>query len=653
MSDRLQKLRDKAKQLFRSRNWDKLIPVLTEIIDLETRKGEKARMHTRRGAAYFSKGEYDHAIEDYDEATKLNPDDAGPYTDLGIAYFSKGEHDHAIKNYDKAIKLKPDYAEAYIGLGNAYFCKGEPDHAIENYDRAIKLKPDYAEAYIGLGNAYFCKGEPDHAIENYDRAIKLKPDYAEVYTGLGTVYFDKGEYDHAIENYDKAIKLKPDYANTYHYRGMAYFNKGEHNHAIENHDKAIKLNPDYADAYIDRGIAYFEKGRYDCAIADILKADKIDTTLKLRHPFVYLAVRIYNILKENENEAKAFELYGKLLSTVMTIQDDLFHKSPKDACLESFAHYTSLNVLKSLISQDSENNEGCFRLYNAAYMNDPEEGRVFFKIIKKYGGPKDIKDILYENDEDRSPTYIGSFVKTDKDEEDKDQLFLWRTYGKQDGQEATGSCLIYERICFAERYPSQIGAMQELQVMHLEQQREGVRGLERRQNAKPPLYSVIYYSMKNQKNRKGNGGQGGKIKDLPKKLEEKLKELANALNEIVEFIKKKENAKQKNKLKDLACELLDSIRFLFKASHYSEEHEVRIIYTYYDQQDGEQKLNPIKVDTKQMPPRFYLETPKCFSFDEVILGPMVQRVPEWKRWIQQQKTAVEVQKSKIKYGKIY
>ena len=576
MSDHLQKLRDKAKQLFRSRNWDKLIPVLTEIIDLETRKDEKARMHTHRGAAYSSKGEYDHAIKDYDKATKLNPDDAKPYTGLGIAYFSKGEHDHAIKNYDKAIKLYPDDVMAYFGLGIVYFNKGECDRAIENHDKAT-------ENY-------------DKAIENYDKTIE--------------------NYDKAIENYDKAIKPKPKYAKAYYYRGMAYFSKGAHDHAIK----------------------------------DFLTVGKIDTSLESGLPFSYLAVRIRNILKEKKDKVKALELYGELLLAVITMQNDLFYKAPKDACSESFAHYTSLDALKSLTSKDSENDESCFRLYNAAYMNDPEEGRVFFEIIKKHGAPEDIEDMLYKNDKDRSLAYIGSFVKIDKDEENKDQLPLWRTYGKQDGQEAAGSCLIYKRVCFAERYLSQIGTMQQLQAMHNEQQRDGVRRLEERQYMQLPLYRIIYCSIVGKDDEiRFIYGKDKKIENLPRKL----KELTNTLNEIVEFIKKRRSEERKNGLKDLACELLDSIRFLFKASHYSEEHEVRIIHTYYDRKDGEQELNPIKVDTKQIPPRFYFETSKSFSFDEVILGPMVQRVPEWKRWIKQQKTAIEVQKSKIKYGKIY
>ena len=38
----------------------------------------------------------------------------------GIAYDSKGDHDRAIQDYDQAIKLDPQYTRAFINRGAAY-----------------------------------------------------------------------------------------------------------------------------------------------------------------------------------------------------------------------------------------------------------------------------------------------------------------------------------------------------------------------------------------------------------------------------------------------------------------------------------------------------------------------------------------------------
>ena len=103
-------------------------------------------------------------------------------------------------------------------------------------------------------------------------------------------------------------------------------------------------------------------------------------------------------------------------------------------------------------------------------------------------------------------------------------------------------------------------------------------------------------------------------------MPEKLKELATSLEEIKKFKSQTDESKQEG-LAKLARELLDDIRFLFKADHYKEEQEVRVVEMRYSWKDGTQALDQIQVDTEQIPPRFYLETSKDFRFSEVILGP--------------------------------
>lgn len=399
-----------------------------------------------------------------------------------------------------------------------------------------------------------------------------------------------------------------------------------------------------------RGIFYITKENYKKSFADFVQADELNPTLKFTHAYIYVASRINDATRENSDDTpKIFENYLKLARLIEDIQGKLFYESKEP---DEVAHYTSLDTLKKLVGTTH------FRLYNSTYMNDPEEGRIFFDVMKNLSEKSEIDLADMFDDEDgnmpyRSPAYIGSFVKLDANaqkDNKKDKLLLWRTYGKHNGEEAAGGCLIFPREKFAETHTLKVGAM--LQPMSTSIDLEGEQSivLEEQQNSKPPIYEISYINNN---------------KELPKKIANDLSKLAQCLNEISPMIKNvNDKDDSKRKLKQLARELLDGIRFLFKANDYEEEKEVRIIqFRYYDEnqtpesnENKQQQPDKIKVDEEQIPPRFYLETPADFLCKEVILGPRARNFQGWQWWIEDKEKEkdkdkkIEVSKSKIKYG---
>jgi tetratricopeptide (TPR) repeat protein len=77
---------------------------------------------------------------------------AKAFGNRGNAYFGKGQYDRAIEDYDQAIRLNPNYAFAFHGRGLAYAFKGQYDRAIEDYDQAIRIIPNFADAFVNRGD---------------------------------------------------------------------------------------------------------------------------------------------------------------------------------------------------------------------------------------------------------------------------------------------------------------------------------------------------------------------------------------------------------------------------------------------------------------------------------------------------------------------
>ena len=83
---------------------------------------------------------------------------AGAYYNKGIAHYHRGQYVLAIENWDQAIRINPGHGKAYNNRGLAYNNLGQYERAIQDYDEAIRLNPQHSEAYYNKGVAYQALG---------------------------------------------------------------------------------------------------------------------------------------------------------------------------------------------------------------------------------------------------------------------------------------------------------------------------------------------------------------------------------------------------------------------------------------------------------------------------------------------------------------
>jgi tetratricopeptide (TPR) repeat protein len=135
-----------------------------------------------RGVAYRLKGEYDRALQDYEQAIRLNPNSAYPYNNRGIIYRIKGDYDRAIADYDEAIWLKSgDYPAAFYNRALAYTDKGEYDHALRDFDVVMRFDANNALALYARGLTLLKKGDAEAGRTDIAAAKAINPNIAEQY----------------------------------------------------------------------------------------------------------------------------------------------------------------------------------------------------------------------------------------------------------------------------------------------------------------------------------------------------------------------------------------------------------------------------------------------------------------------------------------
>ena len=69
--------------------------------------------------------------------------EAEEFTNAGIELQNQGRHEEAIAKYDEAIRLNPQDALAYYNRGNAYEDLGQTQRAIQDYDTGAPTTPTW------------------------------------------------------------------------------------------------------------------------------------------------------------------------------------------------------------------------------------------------------------------------------------------------------------------------------------------------------------------------------------------------------------------------------------------------------------------------------------------------------------------------------
>jgi protein O-mannosyl-transferase len=222
--------------------------------------------HCNLGIALAAKGKLEEAVQHFNQALQLNPDDAKALNNLGKVLTTQGKFNEAMQHFERVLQLNPNDAKALNNSGVTLAFQGKPNEAMQYYERALQLKPDYAEAHYNWGNALTAQGKLDEAVQHYQRALQINPDFPEVHCNLGLVLTRQGKLDEAVQHYQRALQLKPDYAVARNNLGSVLAAQEKLDGAAQYYEQALQLNPNNADALNNLGVVLARQGKLDEAI---------------------------------------------------------------------------------------------------------------------------------------------------------------------------------------------------------------------------------------------------------------------------------------------------------------------------------------------------------------------------------------------------
>lgn len=233
---------------------------------------QRARLLTLRGLAWTNKNEFNRAIDDYDQAIRLDPTYAWSWINRAEAWNRKGEAARAFADLAEAARLDPNNSRVYSIRASTWWLVGELDKAIADYGEAIRLEPAFSVSYNNRALVWRDKGDYDKALADYDEAIRRNPGDLKAWGNRGEIWRLKGDLDRALADQEKQVRIGPNVPNSYLTRGDTFRYRGEFERALADYDKTLVLELDSIPAYTGRGLTFERMGNPKRARAEFEKA---------------------------------------------------------------------------------------------------------------------------------------------------------------------------------------------------------------------------------------------------------------------------------------------------------------------------------------------------------------------------------------------
>ncbi|HVM59723.1 MAG TPA: tetratricopeptide repeat protein [Verrucomicrobiae bacterium] len=244
----------------------------------------------RTGVALYEAGKVREAVQEYEQALRLDPDNVEAHNNLGNNLLRSGKIQEAIGQYEQTLRLKPDFAEAHDNLGLARQESGNISEAMEQYEQAFRLQPDKAMAHVDFGIALERTGKLREAIGHYEEALRIEPDSAEAHYNMGIALARLGRTSEAIGQFEQALRVVPDYAEAHDNLAITLAQVGRLSEAIQHWELALRLKPNDATVHSNLGLGLMQAGRFPEAVAHCEQALRIDPDYAGAHYNLALAL---------------------------------------------------------------------------------------------------------------------------------------------------------------------------------------------------------------------------------------------------------------------------------------------------------------------------------------------------------------------------
>ena len=182
-------------------------------------QGVSAGLYNALGAYFAQRSETTCAVEAFQRALNLAPDNPETKFNLGLALIQKGDLVSAVEHLREFSRSAPDFFQARMAYGTALAESGKHQAAVEEFAAAQRIDPQSVDAAQALADALRAAGKPEASIPHLQRVAELRPYDLDLQLSLGVAYAESNLLEKATEVLEHATK-------THSRAAIAHFNLG-------------------------------------------------------------------------------------------------------------------------------------------------------------------------------------------------------------------------------------------------------------------------------------------------------------------------------------------------------------------------------------------------------------------------------------------
>ncbi|AZB00738.1 hypothetical protein EG359_14465 [Chryseobacterium joostei] len=241
------------------------------------------------GQFYFNRKNYEESIRGYDYLIAINSNSVGVYANKAACYEALGQYQKAIETYEEMLELEYTKAFTFYKIGLCNKALKQPIVALNAFQKSLREDPQFYLAMMEQSYLYEEMGGMTEALHFAKEATQLNEDNLDYQKRLAFLFIDSGKFEESLSCLKKLVSAEPSrFYNWYAYSEVLML-VGEYEEAVTVLNAAVKSHH-RAELFYQLSNCFFNLKQQDKGVESLQKALELDPSLakdmQKKYPFI-------------------------------------------------------------------------------------------------------------------------------------------------------------------------------------------------------------------------------------------------------------------------------------------------------------------------------------------------------------------------------